>query len=145
VDNCSEASLALDDDIGDTHFAAQGREVDNQLNGVNIVRYKNQRSLFVLNQSNDVVETVLDNIGLFGNILLLLAILDGLSLLDQTLLLLGLGLRAVLVEETEGLGSQVLIGGVLELGECRRNLQAHVEDLLLALKADIFGPFHETR
>jgi hypothetical protein len=92
-----------------------------------------------------VVETVLDDVGLLGHILLLLSLLDGLSLLDQTLLLLGLGLRAVLVEETEDLGGEVLVGGVLELSNRRGNLQAHVEDLLLALKTDILGPLDETR
>lgn len=34
---------------------------------------------------------------------------------------------------------------MLELGNGRGNLQAHVEDLLLALKADICGPAHHAR
>ena len=34
---------------------------------------------------------------------------------------------------------------MLELGNRRRDLQAHVEDLLLALKTDVCGPSHHAR
>jgi hypothetical protein len=144
VNDGSETGLALDDAVGNTHLAAKSGKEDNQLNGVNIVGDEDQGSLLVLDQTNNVVKTVLDSVGLLGHILLLLSLLDGLSLLDETRLLLGLGLRAVLVEDTEDLGGQVLVGGVLELSDRRRNLQAHVEDLLLALKTDILGPLDET-
>jgi hypothetical protein len=145
VDNSSETGLALDDGVWDTHLAAQSGKEDNQLNGVNIVGDEDERSLLVLNQSNDVVETVLDGIGLLADILLLLARLNGGSLLVETLLLLNLGLGAVLVEELEGLGGGVAVEDVLELGDGRGDLQAKVEDLLLALKADILGPLHHAR
>lgn len=91
-----------------------------------------------------MVETVLDSVRLLANILLLLALLDGGGLLDQSLLLLGLGLRAVLVKELESLGGSVAVQNVLELGDSWRDLQAHVDDLALALKADILGPLHHT-
>lgn len=39
----------------------------------------------------------------------------------------------------------VAVSNVLELGDSRGNLQAHVEDLLLALKTDVCGPSHHTR
>lgn len=145
VDHSSETGLTLDNAVGDTHLAAKGGKEDNQLNGVNIVGDEDQGSLLVLDQTNNVVKTVLDSVGLLGDILLLLSVLDGLGLTDETLLLLSLGLGAVLVEETEELGGKVLVGGVLELGERRGDLQAHVEDLLLALKTDILGPLDETR
>jgi hypothetical protein len=143
VDDGTETSLALDDGIGDTHLAAESGEEDNQLNGVNIVSNQDEGSLLVLNQADDVVETVLDVVGLLGDVLLLLALGDSGSLLDETLLLLGLGLRAVLGEELEGLGSGVAVQGALELSDRRRNLQAHVQNLLLALEANIFGPLDE--
>jgi hypothetical protein len=143
VDDGTESGLALGNDVGDTHLAAEGGKEDNQLNGVNVVGDNDKGSLLVLDQSNNVVKTVLDDVGLLGDILLLLSVLDGLSLLDETLLLLSSGLRAVLVEETEDLGGEVLVGGVLELGQRRGNLQAHVEDLLLTLKTDILGPLDE--
>lgn len=140
MDDGSEAGLALDDGEGDTHLAAEGGEEDNQLNGINVVGDEDEGSLLVLDQANNVVETVLDSVGLLGDILLLLAVLDGGGLLDETLLLLGLGLRAVLVEELESLGGGVAVEDVLELGDRRGDLETHVQDLLLALKTDILGP-----
>lgn len=143
VDNSSQTGLALDDGVRDTHLAAEGREEDNQLNGVNVVGDQDERSLLVLDETDNVVETVLDGIGLLGDILLLLALSNGSGLLVETLLLLDLGLRAVLVEELEGLGSGVAVQGVLELSNSWGNLQAQVQDLLLALEADVFGPLDE--
>lgn len=117
MDNGTETSLALDDGVGDTHLAAESGEEDNQLNGVNVVGDQDEGGLLVLNEANDVVETVLDVVGLLGDILLLLTLGDGGGLLDETLLLLGLGLRTVLGEELEGLGSSVAVQGVLELSD----------------------------
>jgi hypothetical protein len=140
VDDRAETGLALDDGVWDTHLAAESWEEDNQLDWVNIVRDEDESSLLVLNQANNVVETVLDSVRLLRDILLLLALSDGGSLLDETLLLLGLGLWAVLVEELESLRSGVAVEDVLELGNCWWDLQAKVEDLLLALKTDILWP-----
>lgn len=100
----TEPGLALHNGVGDTHLAAEGREEDHQLNGVNVVGNQDKGSLLVLDKANHVVETELGGVGLLGNILLLLALGDGGGLLGQTLLLLGLGLRSVLVEELEGRG-----------------------------------------
>lgn len=143
VDDCAETGLALDDGVRDTHLAAESGQEHNQLNGVNVVSDQDEGSLLVLNKADNVVQTVLDVVGLLGDILLLLALGDGGGLLDETLLLLGLGLRAILGEELEGLGSGVAVQGVLELGQRRGDLQAHVQDLLLALKTDILGPLDE--
>lgn len=117
VDNRAEAGFALDDGIGDAHLAAERGEEDNQFNGVHVVRDQDQRRFLRFNQTDHVVETVFDGVrflwhpvrhgsmlpgrlegpAYLRNILLLLALLDGGGLLVQTLLLLGLGLRAVLV------------------------------------------------
>ena len=145
VDDSAESGLALDDGVGDSHLAAESGEEDNQLNGVDIVGDEDERGLLVLNQANNVVETVLDDVGLLADVLLLLALGDGSGLLGETLLLLDLGLRAVLVEELESLGGGVLVENLLELGDGRGDLQAHVEDLLLALEADILGPLDHAR
>lgn len=142
VDDSAETGLALDNGVRDTHLLAQGRQEDDKLDGVNIVGDEDQRGLLVLDEADNVVETVLDSVGLLADILLLLALLDGGGLLEETLLLLRLGLGAVLVEELESLGSGVLVENVLELRKSRGNLQAHLEDLLLALEADILGPLH---
>lgn len=145
VDDSAESGLALDDGIGDTHLAAEGGEEDDELNGVDIVGDEDKRSLLVLNEADDVVETVLDGVGLLRDVLLLLALFDGSGLLEETLLLLDLGLRAVLVEELESLGSGVLVEHLLELGDRRGDLQAEVEDLLLALETDVLGPLDHAR
>jgi len=144
VDDRAESGLALDDGVGDTHLAAESRKEDDQLNWVNIVGDEDQRSLLVLNETDNVVETILGGVWLLADILLLLALLDSSSLLQQTLLLLGLALWAVLVEELESLGGGVAVEDILELGDRRWDLQSEVEDLLLALQADILGPLHHT-
>lgn len=145
MDDRSETGLALDNGVRDTHLLAKRRKEDDELNGLDIVRDEDERGLLVLNQANNVVETVLDSVGLLGNILLLLTLLDGGSLLEETLLLLGLGLRSVLVEELEGLGSSVAVEDVLELSESRGNLEAHLKDLLLSLETNILGPLDHAR
>lgn len=145
MNDSAEPGLALDDGVGNAHLAAEGGEEDDELDGVDIVGDEDERRLLVLNEADNVVETVLDNVGLLADVLLLLALLDGGGLLKKTLLLLGLGLGAVLVEELEGLGSRVLVEDVLELGDRRGNLEAEVEDLLLALETDVLGPLHHAR
>ena len=145
MDDGSEPGLALDDGIGDAHLAAESGQEDDELNGVDIVGDEDERGLLVLDQADNVVEAVLDDVGLLADVLLLLALLDGGGLLEETLLLVRLGLRAVLVEELESLGGSVLVKNLLELGDRRRHLQAHVEDLLLALEADILGPLNHAR
>lgn len=145
MDDSSETGLALDDGIGDAHLAAESGQEDDQLNGVDIVGDEDERGLLVLDEADNVVETVLDDVGLLADVLLLLALLDGGGLLEETLLLLRLGLRAVLVEKLEGLGGSVLVEHVLELGDRWGHLQAHVKDLLLALETDILGPLHHAR
>lgn len=140
MDNSTETSLALDDGVRDTHLAAESGKEDNQLNGVNVMGDEDKRSLLVLNETDNVVQTVLYIVGLLADVLLLLALSDSGSLAVETLLLLGLGLRAVLVEELEGLSSGVAVQGVLELGDRGGNLEAEVQDLLLALQTDVLGP-----
>ena len=140
MNNSSETALALDDGVWHAHLAAESGKEDNQLDGVNIVGNEDQGSLLVLDEADNVVETVLDGVGLLADVLLLLASLDGGGLLEETLLLLGLGLRAVLVEELEGLGGVVAVQAGLELSDGWGDLEAHVQDLLLALKTDILGP-----
>lgn len=68
-----------------------------------------------------------------AGILLLLSLLDGGGLGEESLFLLYLGLRSVLVEELECLCGGVTVKGVLELGNRWWDLQTQVEDLLLAL------------
>lgn len=64
------------------------------------------------------------------------------SLLETSLLLL-LGLRTILVGELKELSGSVLVEGVRELGDRRRDFQALMEDDLLTLEANILGPLDE--
>lgn len=73
----------------------------------------------------------------------LLALSSVLGSSVKTSLLLLLGLGTVLVKKLEELGGGVLVEGVRELSDGRRNLQALGKDDLLTLKADVFGPLHE--
>ena len=145
VYDSSETSLALHDGVRDTHFAAESGQEDDELDRVNIVRDQDQRSLLCLDESDDVIETVLDGVRLLAHILLLLSLGDSGGLLVQTLLLLRLRLRSVLVEELEHLRSGVTVEGVGELGDGRRDFETHIEDLALALETDVLGPLHHAR
>ena len=66
VDDGTETGLALNDDVGDTHLAAEGREEDDELNGVDIVSDDDERRLLGLNEGNSVVEAILDKQRLLG-------------------------------------------------------------------------------
>lgn len=138
VHDGTETGLAFDDDVGNTHLAAESGEEDDELNGVNVVADDDEGSLLGLNESDDVVETVLDVEGLLG--ILLLVGGGGSSSSLETGLLLLFALRAVLVQELEELSSSVLVEGVGELSNGRGDLEALTEDDLLALKADILRP-----
>jgi len=144
VHNRAQTSLALHNNIRHTHLAAESRDEDNELNGVDVVRDDDEGRFFGLNEGNTVVETIFDKKRLlvFGGFLLF-----GSSLCDglETLLLLDLGFGAVLIQELKKLRSSVLVQGVGELGDGRGHLQALAKDDLLALKANILRPFDEAR
>jgi len=144
VDHCPETCLVLDNDVRDAHLAAEGRDEDDELDGVNVIGNDDEVGLLGLNQGDTVVETHLDKEGLLvilaGSGLLAVVGSDGLCLLIETCLLLLPRLRAVLVEEAEELGRRVLVEGVAELGKRRGDLQALVEDNLLPLQLDVLGP-----
>ncbi len=62
---------------------------------------------------------------------------------SQTGLLVLLSLGTILVQKLEQLSSCVLVKGVAELRDGRRDLQALLQDNLLALQTDVLGPFDE--
>jgi hypothetical protein len=64
VNDGAETGLALDDDVGNTHLSAEGREVDDKLNRVDIVGNDDQGGFLCLDEGNGMVETVLDEEGL---------------------------------------------------------------------------------
>ena len=58
-------------------------------------------------------------------------------------LLLSLGLRLVLTEDLEDLGSLVVVNSLAELVDGGWDLETLEQDALLTLDADILGPFNE--
>jgi hypothetical protein len=60
VHHRAQTGLALHDGVGHAHLAAQRRQEHDQLDGVDIVGDQDQRRLLVLDQADDVVQTVLD-------------------------------------------------------------------------------------
>lgn len=100
MDDLAQSRLAFDDRVRDTLTLAKSRQPDNQFNWFNIVGDQDELGFLLLNQSGDVVETELDNIGgsLVGSLLSArLGNSDGL----QAILLGLLILRAVLVNKGE--------------------------------------------
>lgn len=96
----TQTSLALDDHVGHIHLAAQRRQPQHQLDGINVVCDHNQLRLTVLNQSSDVVDTILDHARLLGVVSSsTLGFLGGSSC--QTLLLVLHGLGAIVSQQLE--------------------------------------------
>ena len=145
VHQSAEASLALDDGVWHPHFPAERGEEDDELDGINVVGNEHQGRLLRLDERHDVVEAILDGVRLLADVFLLLALRNGRSLLVQPLLLLRLRLRAVLRQELEDLRRGVAVESVRELRDRRRDFEAHVEDLALALQPHVFGPLHHAR
>jgi hypothetical protein len=133
VDDCPKTSLALDDGVWDTHLAAESWQENDQLDWVNIVGDEDEGCLLVLDETDNVVQTVLDDVWLLGDILTLFALSDAGSLLSETLLLLCLCLWSVFSEELEDLSGLIAVEDVLELGNRWWDLQSHIEDFALTL------------
>ena len=66
----SETGFTLHDDVGDAHFAAQGGEEDDELDGIDVVRDDDEGGFFGFDEGDDVVEAVLDEQGFFGVLLI---------------------------------------------------------------------------
>ena len=60
MDDRAETGLALDDDVGDTHLAAESGEEDDELDGVDVVRNDDKAGLLGLDEADDVIQAVLD-------------------------------------------------------------------------------------
>lgn len=140
TDNLAETSLTLNDDVWDTLLTAESGEPHNELDGLNVVGNDDQLGLLLLNEASDVLEAILNNVGLLG-LTLTTSLILGSS--QQTSLLLGRSLGSVRVQELEEEGGGVLVKGLGELVDNRGNLQALEQNSALALNADVAGPLDE--
>src|SRR5271154_3273565 len=143
MNNSSKTGLALDNTIRNTSLLAKMRKINNQLNWVNIMRNNNQLSLLLLNQSNTMIQSLLDKDRFLPNLLILVTTLcNSLCFLDKSCSFLLRSFRTIFVEEFEDLGSVVLVEGVAKLGNCRRDLESFLKDLLLSLETNVRWPFY---
>mmetsp|Transcript_11703 Transcript_11703/g.53113 ORF Transcript_11703/g.53113 Transcript_11703/m.53113 type:complete len:324 (+) Transcript_11703:79-1050(+) len=138
VHDGAEASLPFDDAVGHVHLAAERGEPDDELDGVDVVRDAHELRLALLHEVGDVVDAKLDHDGLLG--LDLFASLVRRRGGDEALLLLRVILGAVLHEELEELGGEVLVEGVVELLDGGGNLEALLENAPGSLDANVLGP-----
>lgn len=60
VHNGTEASFALDDDVGDAHFTAQSRQENDQLDGIDVVSDDDKGSLLGFDEGDDMVQAIFD-------------------------------------------------------------------------------------
>jgi hypothetical protein len=58
--NGPKAGFALHNDVGNAHLSAKGREVDNELNRIDVVGDDDQGGLLGLSEGNAMIKTVLD-------------------------------------------------------------------------------------
>jgi len=139
MNKLTEVSLATDEAEGDTLLSAESGQVNNELDGVNIVGDDNHLSLVLLDKGGHVVETELEVHGLVT-----LLRLTSFSFSLQSSGLLGLGLRSVLGEQFKELGSLVLLESLAELVDGGGHLQSLHQDSLLSLNSNVARPFDET-
>ena len=109
VNKLAKVGLATDEAEGDTLLAAESGQVDNHLDGVDIVGDHDQLGLVLLDEGRHVVETELEVHGLLGLILAILVGSASISLSLESVVLGGLGLRLVLVEQFKELGSYTIV------------------------------------
>ena len=98
VAELTKGSLSTNEAVGDTLLSAEGWEVDNHLNGVDIVGNHDELGSVLLNEGSDVVKTELE-VDWLGSLAS-----TALSLLLESVLLLLSGLRAVFGEQFKELG-----------------------------------------
>jgi len=161
VDELTKTGLVLHDAEGNLLLAAEGREPENKLDGINIAGDDNKLSLVASDEMSDVVETIAESNGALSSHLLkellvgsttgllvdLLAFLgrlhnlsETLGILDATLSAGSILLRTHLGHELEQIDGGGLVQGVVEHVDCRRALETVQKDALLTSNANILGP-----
>ena len=66
VHGSTKPCFTLDDDVGHPHLAAQSGEENDELDRVNVVRDNDELGFLRLDESDDVVQPILDEQRLFG-------------------------------------------------------------------------------
>ena len=105
----AKVGLAMDEVEEDTLLASESVQMDNKLDRVDIVGDHDQLGLVLLDEGRHVIETELEVHGLLGLILAILVGSASISLSLESVVLGGLGLRLVLVEQFKELGSYTIV------------------------------------
>jgi len=104
VDKLAKSCLAADEAVRDVLSAAEGWQMDDELDGVDVVGNDDELGLAFFNQGGHVVQTKLEQVGL-GSLLLALGFSD---LLEARLLIL-LSLGRIFGEQFKELGRYNLV------------------------------------
>lgn len=113
------------------------------LKRIDVMSDDDQLGLLLFYQFGDGVGSGFNETGLLLG-LNILALSLGFSDLLQALLLGNGGFWAVFLQQLEHLDSGGLVKSLAELMDWWRNLQTLLQNSLLALDADVLGPFHKT-
>jgi len=130
-------------------FTSQSAKLHNHnkythFNWVNIMGDDDELSLLLFNQLGDGVATSTENALLLGWCFVFAGNLSfGLGLEAGSLLELGFG--TILLQDLEQLDGGLLVQCLGELVDWWRDLQALLQDSLVALDANVLGPSDETR
>jgi len=144
VDELTKSRLSLDEAVWDFLLSAEGWEPHDELDGVNVVSDDDELGLLVLDEVDDVVETVFQDLWLSSLVLLFSTGDFLLSGSQKSLFLLFLAFSGVLGEESEEVAGLVGFQSVGELVDGWWDLQSLHEDSLLTLELDVSGPSDET-
>jgi len=143
VNELAKVGLAADEAEGNTLLSAEGGQMDDELDRVDVVSDDNKLGLVLLDEGGHVVEAELKverlvtlfGVGLVGG--------TALSVVLQSKGLLLVGLWLVLGEQFKELAGLVLLESRLELIDGGGHLQSLHQDSLLPLDANVLGPFDE--
>jgi len=138
VAELTESSFAAEESVGNLLLTAESGQVDDGLNGVNIVSNDDKLSLTLFDKGGHVVKTELE-VNRSGRLGITTFLSSGL----KAEFLLSLGLRLVLTEDLKDLGSLVVVNSLAELVDGGWDLKTLEQDALLTLDADILGPSNE--
>ena len=119
MNKSTDRSLGLDNDVGDAHFAAEGGQEDDELDGVNVGGDDDKAGLLGLNQGDAVVETVLDEAAQVTRGLNVLANAEVAGALLKERVLGGLGGLTLGVRGSSGLLGRSGLGGLGLLAETK--------------------------
>jgi len=143
ADELSETGTTLDDAVWDVHLSAESWQVDNDLDGVDIVGDDDELSLLLLNEVDDLVDAGSEaGRSLGGGVWLASGACLGSG--HQSCLFLGLALWGVFLGELEQLSGGLLVKGLVKLVDAWGNLESLLENSTLSLELDVLGPSHKS-